>query len=190
MLSAILRMVDCKGSVSIDGRDTRTVPRELLRSRITTITQDGLRLKAPLRFNMYPFDGERPSDNEIMKTLRSVNLWAHVEARGGLDANYTAMRFSASQKQLVFIARGILHQAKTGNKIVMIDEVTSSMATDAEPEVQRLIDVAFNGCTILVVSHRPESFHTAESVLRFKFGVLDSVLHRQSNGDFAEVETE
>ncbi|KAJ4147018.1 hypothetical protein LMH87_001571 [Akanthomyces muscarius] len=167
VLSAILRMVDCNGSVSIDGRDTRTVPRELLRSRITTITQDGLRLKAPLRFNMYPFD-----------------------ARGGLDANYTAMRFSASQKQLVYIARGILHQAKTGNKIVMIDEVTSSMATDAEPELQRLIDVAFNSCTILVVSHRPESFQTAESVLRFKFGVLDSVLYRQSNGDFAEVETE
>lgn len=180
-------MVDCTGSVSIDGRDTRTVPRELLRSRITTITQDGLRLKAPLRFNMYPFDGERPSDDEIIEALRSVNIWAHVAARGGLDANYSTMRFSTSQKQLVFIARGILHQAKTGNKIVMMDEVTSSMATDAEPELQRLIDVSFNGCTILVVSHRPESFQTADGVLRLKSGQLDTVLRRRSNGDLVEV---
>ncbi|OAQ97694.1 hypothetical protein LLEC1_03571 [Akanthomyces lecanii] len=187
VLSAVLRMVDCTGSVSIDGRDTRTVPRELLRSRITTITQDGLRLKAALRFNMYPFDGGRPSDDEIIEALRSVSIWAHVAARGGLDANYSAMRFSTSQKQLFFIARGILHQAKTGNKIVMIDEVTSSMATDAEPELQRLIDASFNGCTILVVSHRPESFQTADGVLRLKSGQLDTVLRRRSNGDLVEV---
>lgn len=183
-------MVDCTGSISIDGRDIRTVPREVLRSRITTITQDGLRLKAPLRFNMYPFDGGRPSDEEIIAALHSVNIWAHAEARGGLDASYSAMRFTTSQKQLVFIARGILHQAKTGNRIVMIDEVTSSMATDAEPELQRLIDVAFKGCTILVVSHRPESFQTADAVFRFRSGVLDSVLHRQSDGDLAELATE
>lgn len=183
-------MVECTGSISIDGRDTRTVPREILRSRITTITQDGLRLKAPLRFNMYPFDGERPSDEKIIETLRSVNIWAHVEARGGLDANYSAMRFTTSQKQLVFIARGILHQAKTGNKIVMIDEVTSTMAMDAEPEMQRLVDVAFKGCTILVVSHRPESFQTADRVFRFKFGLLDSVLRRQSDGELAEAATD
>ncbi|OAA34170.1 ABC transporter, transmembrane domain, type 1 [Beauveria brongniartii RCEF 3172] len=167
VLSAILRLVDCTGSISIDGHDIRMVPREFLRSKITTITQDGLRLKASLRFNLFPFEGEKPSDDDMIGILQDVQLWTHVHLNGGLDADYSRMRFSSGQKQLMFLARGILHQAKTNNKIVMIDEVTSSLALDTEDDIQGLIDECFAGCTIILVSHRMESFNTVDGVLKF-----------------------
>ncbi|KAM3468119.1 hypothetical protein MY5147_008259 [Beauveria neobassiana] len=167
VLSAMLRLVDCTGSISIDGHDIRRVPHEFLRSKITTITQDGLRLKASLRFNLFPFDSEKPSDEDMIGTLQDVQLWTHVRLNGGLDADYSSMRFSSGQKQLMFLARGILHQAKTGNKIVMIDEVTSSLALDTEDDIQALIDECFEGCTIILVSHRMESFNTVDGVLKF-----------------------
>ncbi|TQV90796.1 multidrug resistance protein MDR [Cordyceps javanica] len=186
VISALLRMVDYTGSISIDGLDTRRVPRELLRSRITTIPQDGLRLNESLRFNLYPFAGERPSDDEMIGALQTVGVWNHARANGGLDANYFKLEFSKGQKQLIFLARAILHQRKTGNRIVLMDEVTSSMAEDAEPELQRLIDVAFSGCTIVMVSHRIESFQTADVILRFSSGKIERVLRRRSNGSLVE----
>ncbi|KAJ6780152.1 hypothetical protein PWT90_01968 [Aphanocladium album] len=187
IISAVLRMVDTTGSISIDGLDTRHIPLELLRSRITTITQDGLRLNDSLRFNLYPFLGDRPSDDEMISALQSVEIWDHARLNGGLDADYFKIGFSTGQKQLMFLARGILHQKITHNKIVVIDEVTSSLATDLEPQLQHLIDVSFNGCTIIMVSHRKESFTTADGVLQFKLGQLNRVLRRRSNGDFVEV---
>lgn len=189
VLATILRMVEYTGSISIDGRNTRDVPRELLRSRITTITQEGLRLKATLRFNMYPFEGSRPTDDEIIDALRRVDLWDHATRNGGLDAQYSTIRFSTAQKQLMFLARGILHQSTTGTKIVMIDEVTSNLALDMERNMQRIIDQAFAGCTIILVSHRRESFMTTDFVLRFRSGKLYSMMRRrQSTGGWVEVE--
>ncbi|KAJ6789510.1 hypothetical protein PWT90_07170 [Aphanocladium album] len=118
ILSAILRMVNSTGSISIDGLDTREVPLQILRSRITSVTQDGLRLNESLRFNMYPFTGQPPSDDEIIAALESVDIWNHAHLNGGLDANYFKIGFSTGQKQLMFLARGILHQKMTRNKIV------------------------------------------------------------------------
>ncbi|OAA80128.1 ABC transporter, transmembrane domain, type 1 [Akanthomyces lecanii RCEF 1005] len=189
VLATILRMVEYAGSISIDGRNTRDVPRELLRSRITTITQEGLRLKATLRFNMYPFEGSRPSDDEIIDALRRVELWDHANRNGGLDAQYSTIRFTTAQKQLMFLARGILHQSTAGTKIVMIDEVTSSLTLDMERNMQRIIDQAFAGCTILLVSHRRESFLTTDFVLRFRSGQLYSMMRRRSStGGWVEVQ--
>ncbi|KAJ3495797.1 hypothetical protein NLG97_g3135 [Lecanicillium saksenae] len=176
LISTLLRMVDYTGNISIDGIDIRTIPQDLLRSRITSISQDGLRLKESLRFNMFPFDGTQPTDNDIISVLESVDLWTHAERNGGLDADYTKMGFSTGQKQLMFLARGILHQSQTKNKIVLIDEVTSSMTIDAEAGLQRLIDASFQGCTILLVSHRVESFDSVNRVLRFRMGKLDAEL--------------
>lgn len=180
-------MVDHTGSVSIDGRNTKHLPRELLRSRITSITQDGLRIKATLRFNMYPFDGVQPTDEMIIDALQQVDIWNHVQLNGGLDTQYSKIRFSTTQKQLMFLARGILHQSVTGNKIVMIDEVTSSLPLDIEDDVQDIIDHAFFGCTILLISHRIESFYSADYVLRFQSAQLFSVVAQDGSGGWAEV---
>lgn len=189
MVATILRMVEYTGSISIDGRNTRDVPRELLRSRITTITQEGLRLKATLRFNMYPFEGAQPTDDDIINALRRVDIWDHAHLNGGLDAQYSAIRFTTAQKQLMFLARGILHQSTAATKIVLIDEVTSSLALDRERSMQTIIDEAFAGCTILLVSHRRESFLTTDYVLRFRSGQLYSRLRRRnSTGEWVEVE--
>lgn len=183
MLSTLLRMVDYTGSISIDGRDTRTVPRELLRSRITTMTQNGLQLTATLRFNLYPYEGPLPSDEEMIDVLRRVNLWDHANAHGGLNSDYAKIRFSVAQKQLMFLARAILHQATLKTKILMVDEATSTMTVDMEEHMQRLIDESFAGCTILMISHRTESFKSADVVLQFDTGRLHTVLRRGSNGE-------
>lgn len=154
---AILRMVDFTGAISIDGRDTRTISRELLRSRITTLTQDGVELKGSVRFNIYPYAGPKPHDREVVSFLETLGIWDPIERNGGLDGDIANLSFSVSNRQLFFLARSILHNNTMKTKIVLMDEVTSAMDADADEQLRELIDKAFAGCTILQIAHREDS---------------------------------
>ncbi|KAJ4154886.1 hypothetical protein LMH87_000159 [Akanthomyces muscarius] len=187
-LSSILRIVDQTGSISIDGLDTQTIPLEPFRSRITTMTQDGLRIDTSLRFNLYPYGGSQPSDEHIISLLQRLYLWIHVTGHGGLNAKYSKMKFTATQMQLVHLARAILHHSTTDSKIVLIDEASSAIAAETEDEFQGLIDDFFIDCTLIVVSHSTHVLNSADLLLQFDGGMLDKVLRRRANGRLVEVD--
>lgn len=176
----ILRMIEFTGNVSIDGYDTKNVPRQLLRERITTLTQDGVELRGSIRFNLFPFVGPKPDDELITSTLQSVGLWEHIECHGGLDSNIAEMRFSASQKQLLFLARGILHHKEAKTKIVLMDEATSAMDHDATADLRVLLDATFADCTVLQIAHREDAFRHVDVAVRLHSGGLESVVRKQA----------
>ncbi|KAJ3496257.1 hypothetical protein NLG97_g2789 [Lecanicillium saksenae] len=175
LFMTILRLADFNGTVSIDGRNSKTIAREMLRQRITTLTQEGLELKGSFRSNIYPFAGTKPSDDEIIAILRSLGLENHVSRHGGLDIDFAAMCFSVSQKQLICLARGILHQQTQHTRIVLIDEATSAMDDDANTELQDLLAEAFAECTVLQISHRENSLQAADVLLKLDAGRVVSL---------------
>ncbi|ATY58701.1 ABC multidrug [Cordyceps militaris] len=172
LLMAILRMVDFTGTISIDGRNSRSVPREFLRSRITTMTQEGVQLKGSVRFNLYPFAGPKPDDSLVTSTLQSVGLLHHIDRHGGLDKVISSMRFSVSQKQLLFLARGILHHKTMKTSIVIMDEATSAMDNGTDDMLQELLGDAFAACTVLQIAHRDETFRDLDVRIRLDLGQL------------------
>lgn len=175
----ILRMAEFSGTIRLDGQNTKTVARETLRQRIITLTQDGVELKGSLRFNLYPFADPKPSDDAIMATLQSLGLEDQVTRHGGLDGDMVDMRFSVSQKQLFFLARGILHQQTMKTGLVLMDEATSAMDSDANIELQQLLDTAFADCTVLQIAHRPDSFRGADVLIKLDSGRLVNIERRQ-----------
>ncbi|KAJ3496798.1 hypothetical protein NLG97_g2398 [Lecanicillium saksenae] len=175
MFMTVLHMTDFKGTLSIDGKDTKTVDREKIRQRITTLTQDGVELRGPLRFNVYPFGGEIPDDETIMDTLQSLGLEEQVVGHGGLDGDMVDMCFSVSQKQLFFLARGILHHQTMKTRIILMDEATSAMDSDANTHLQELFDEKFGNCTVLQISHRPDSFRAADLHVKLESGKVINV---------------
>ncbi len=173
-------MIECSGTIRIDGRDISTVPREALRSRITTLTQDGVEVEQSVRFNMYPFNGHKPpSDEAILDLLNQVGLREYVQSHGGIDAEMTSMKFSPGQKQLFFVARGILHHQNVGSKIVMMDEATSSMDYGVDKEIQKLIDEHLKDCTIVLIAHRLHSLDNADVVVELEAGKVVGVTRRK-----------
>ncbi|KAJ3496549.1 hypothetical protein NLG97_g2579 [Lecanicillium saksenae] len=175
MLMTLLRMTEFTGTVRIGGQDSRTISREVLRSRITTLTQDGVELKGSVRFNLYPFLGTQPEEDLITSTLQSVGIWDHISQHGGIDKNLSSMEFSVSQKQLLFLARGILHQKTLNTKIVIMDEATSAMDNQIDDTLQELLDKTFAGCTILQIAHRADTFRNIGLQIRLEHGQLVSV---------------
>lgn len=178
-------MVDFSGQICIDGLDIASVPREHLRSKITALTQDGVELKASLRFNMYPFAGPIPDESEMISILELAGLWHHVENHGGLDEDLAKMCFSASQRQVFFVARAILHQKTAKTTIVLIDEATSAMSKEGDRHVQKIMDEAFVGCTVLQIAHHPDWLADVNTKLRMQFGKLVS-LERLDKGQWVQ----
>lgn len=187
LLLSVLNLLDFRGSISIDDREIRRIPRQLLRSRITVMTQDGLELLGSVRFNMDPFDPAlRPrafilTDAMLTGILQRVGLWDHIERCGGLDARFSAMGFSYGQKKLFQLARAMLHKQIMRTKIIIIDEGAPN--DEVEAHMRQVMQEAFTGCTILMVSHHPTLFERADFIVTMDRGKATIYEHnRQLRG--------
>ncbi|KAJ6785363.1 hypothetical protein PWT90_03238 [Aphanocladium album] len=189
VILAVLRMVDYTGNISIDGRDIKSISRKLLRSKITTVTEDGITLTGSVRLNLDPYfvTDERFSDDDLISMLTRVRLWDIVRRRGGLDADISRMKFSKSHLQLLNLGRGALHKRRAGTRIVLIDEATSSLDADTEFQMSDFMDGEFAGATVLIVAQRLQCFETADTVLMMREGRVDSVLRQdEDTGEWYE----
>lgn len=151
---ALLNLMEFSGSINIDGRGIKTIPRHILRSRITTMTQEGVEFKGTIRMNIFPFTITPPPDDEIIATLGRVGIWEHINRHGGLHADIVNAGLSHGQKQLLFLARAILHQRSMKTKIVLVDEATSSLDSETDATMQELMAEAFANCTVVTIAHQ------------------------------------
>lgn len=173
LLLALLNFVDYAGNILIDGVEIRTVPHETLRERITTIPQDAVEMAGSVRYNLFPWeakDGRLPRDKLMINILTRLDLWSKIEERGGLDAELIGLELSVGQRQLMSIARAAIHHIHTKSKIALMDEVTSQMDSDTARLAQDLMDDAFQGCTMIIVAHRDDSFVNMDAILRLDTG--------------------
>lgn len=172
MFLSLLHMLEFGGSISIDDRDIKTIPRHTLRSQLTTMAQDGLELMDTIRVNVYPYGGKQPDEDAIISTLQLVGIWDHIERHGGLNAKITEARLSHGQKQLLFLARAILHQSTAQTRIVLVDEATSSLDPETDDAIQKLMTEAFADCTVLAIAHKTDYLKQADVTIEFESGKL------------------
>ncbi|KAJ5217855.1 P-loop containing nucleoside triphosphate hydrolase protein [Penicillium citrinum] len=149
LVSTILRLLDLNsGSILIDGIDISRVSRSLIRSRLNTIPQEAFFLHGSIRLNANP-EGNA-SDATIIEALKEVNLWSHIESKGGLDEEMSDDLLSHGQQQLFCLARAL---CKSG-EIIIMDEATSSVDSETDKLMQQVIRTHFKDQTIIVIAHK------------------------------------
>jgi len=147
------------GTIVIDGIYLKTIPREIIRTRLVAVPQDPFLLSGSIRLNADP-TGNIP-DDLIIAAMTKVKLWDILEARGGLDADTTTKSLSKDQQQLFCLGAALL---RTGSKILILDEATSSMDIETDQLIQELIRVEFKDHTIITVAHRLQTIVDSDRV--------------------------
>jgi len=94
---------------------------------------------------MDPF--EEKTDDEVRRCLANAKLSAQKLS----DAVETGGRnFSAGERQLLALARTLLHR----RKIVVLDEPTANVDTETDNAVQEMLRKEFADSTLLCIAHR------------------------------------
>lgn len=165
--------MDYTGSIQIDGIELSSVAPDTLRSRVTTITQDRIKLDSSVRDNIIPEEiclskEKRTADSVVFEALGQVGLSDRFT--GQLDAPMTDIGLSAGQQQQFNIARAIIHHQRMNSKAVLMDEPTSSLGSDEDAAMQAVMARVFADCTVITVTHRQEAVQNRQIVVELENG--------------------
>eukprot|EP00127_Corallochytrium_limacisporum_P002428 Clim_evm69s119 gene=Clim_evmTU69s119 len=136
------------GCVLLDGVNINSIPLTQLRSCIAVITQDALFFSGTVRKNLDPFD--EFDDLALVRRLEDVGV---MDANGfSLDTKVeeNGRNISAGQKQLVCLARAMLHQPS----VIVMDEVTSHVDPTTEQLISTALRTYFADSTVIQIAHR------------------------------------
>lgn len=104
-----------------------------------------------------------------------------------MELNEDASNVSQGQKQLLTIARAIL----ADNRILILDEATSSVDTRTEVRIQKALDNLTRGRTSFIIAHRLSTIRDADMILVMKDGdIAEQGNHEEllaKNGFYAEL---
>ncbi|KAL7950242.1 P-loop containing nucleoside triphosphate hydrolase protein [Trichoderma barbatum] len=172
LLLALLRLLNpSSGTLTIDSILLSTIPRETIRSRIITVSQDQFVLPGSIRHNIDPSTSY--TEEAIVEALRAVDLWGVVDSRGGLDATFEEDMLSHGQKQLFFLARAVLR--KDCGKVVLLDEASSSLDKESEQMVRTTINTHFKYHTVISIAHHLETILDFDRVVVMEKGCVAEV---------------
>ena len=93
-----------------------------------------------------------------------------------MELNEDASNVSQGQKQLLTIARAIL----ADNRVLILDEATSSVDTRTEERIQKAMDNLMEGRTSFIIAHRLSTIKNADLILVMKEGdIIEQGSHEE-----------
>jgi subfamily B ATP-binding cassette protein MsbA len=171
LVNLIPRFYDVnEGRILIDSYDIRDVSLQSLRSQIAIVTQQTILFNDTVKNNIAYGDIERTED-DIINAAKAANAHDFImRLPNGYDANIGELgtKLSGGEKQRLSIARALLKNAP----ILILDEATSSLDTEAEIEVQDALDNLMRGRTTLVIAHRLSTVRNADRIIALVNGEI------------------
>lgn len=169
----VLRLYDPTGGrVLYDGVDVRTFQQASYRQMFGVVSQESLLFNATVRENIAY---GRPIDDEQVQ--RAAHIANADEFITRLPDGYATLvgdrgiRLSGGQRQRIAIARAIYAQPA----VLVLDEATSSLDTQAEYQVQQAIDRVLEHTTALVIAHRLSTIVNADKIVVLNQGQIEAV---------------
>ena len=189
IINLLMRFYDVdEGGIYVDGHEIRQLSRASLRRAFAMVLQDTWLFEGTVRENLV-YNNEGVSDVKIMEACKAVGLHHFIRTLPhGYDTVLNdQVNLSQGQKQLLTIARAIL----ADNRILILDEATSSVDTRTEARIQKAMNNLMKGRTSFVIAHRLSTIRDADLILVMKDGdIIEQGRHEQlleKNGFYAEL---
>ena len=169
MVKLLMRYYDVnKGSIQIDGHDVRDFNRKELREMFGMVLQDTWLFSGTIMENIR-YGRLDATDEEVIAAAKAAHVHKFIMQQPGgyqMVLNEETSNISQGQKQLLTIARAIL----ADNRILILDEATSSVDTRTEIQIQKAMDALMEGRTSFVIAHRLSTIRDADLILVMKDG--------------------
>ena len=178
LFSLLLRFNTAQsGRVLLDGRDLSDLRASELRKAIALVPQQSAVFSGTVA-EAIAF-GRPASLEQIQAAARLANADGFIEALlDGYQARVEerGSNFSGGQLQRLAIARAVLGDPA----VLLLDEATSALDAESEQAVQRGLDQAMAGRTVLVIAHRLSTVQEADSIVVLEHGqIVDQGNHDQ-----------
>ena len=163
LVNLTLRFFDPdRGVVAIDGQDIKHVTVHSRRDAIALVTQDPVLFDDTIRANIAY--GAKPVDES--QVIQAAKAAAAHDFIMGLPKGYDTRvgeaggLLSGGERQRIAIARAIYKDAP----ILLLDEPTSSLDSEAEAKVQAALEELMRGRTVLMIAHRLSTVKKADLI--------------------------
>lgn len=190
MVKLLMRFYDVNdGAILVDGHDIRDFNRQELRDAFGMVLQDTWLFQGTIMENIR-YGRLDATDEEVIAAARAAHAHHFIQTLPGgydMELNEDASNVSQGQKQLLTIARAIL----ADNRILILDEATSSVDTRTEIRIQKALDNLMKGRTSFIIAHRLSTIRNADLILVMRDGdIVEQGTHEEllaRNGFYAEL---
>lgn len=169
LINLLMRFYDVnKGSISVSGKDIRSLRRKNLRSGYGMVLQDTWLQSGTVRDNIRMGKPDA-TDEEIIEAAKAAHSHSFImRLKDGYDTliGEDGGNLSQGQKQLLCITRVMLCLPP----MLILDEATSSIDTRTEIRIQKAFALMMTGRTSFIVAHRLSTIRSADVILVMKDG--------------------
>lgn len=190
MVKLLMRFYDVNsGEILVDGYNVKDFNRHDLREAFGMVLQDTWLFKGSIMENIR-YGRLDATDEEVIAAAKAAHAHHFITTLPdgyNMELNEDASNVSQGQKQLLTIARAIL----ADNKIMILDEATSSVDTRTEVRIQKAMDNLMKGRTSFIIAHRLSTIKNADLILVMKDGdIIEQGNHEEllaANGFYADL---
>ena len=169
VINLLMRFYDVdSGSISVDGKDVRSITRHSLRASYGMVLQDTWLRAGTVRENI-AFGKDDATDDEVIAAAKAAHAHSFIKRlKDGYDTviGEGGDGLSQGQKQLICISRVMLALPP----MLILDEATSSIDTRTEMRIQRAFSDMMRGRTSFIVAHRLSTIREADVILVMRDG--------------------
>ena len=190
LINLLMRFYDIDaGKIYVSGHDVKEITKDSLRANFGMVLQDTWLKSGTIAENI-AYGKPEATRAEIIEAAKAAHAHGFIKRMSdGYDTviSEDGGNLSQGQKQLLTIARAIL----ADNKILILDEATSSVDTRTEIEIQKAMDNLMKGRTSFVIAHRLSTIRDADLILVMKDGdIIEQGNHEEllaKNGFYANL---
>ena len=191
VISLVPRFYDpSEGQILIDGQDIAGVTKSSLRKHLAYVSQQPYLFEGTIRDNIR-YGREDATDAEIETAAKLAYAHDFILAQPlGYDTpvGENGVTLSGGQRQRLSIARALVRNAP----ILLLDEATSALDTESEAAVQKALEEAMSGRTVVVIAHRLSTIVKADKIIVMQEGKIaeegtHDMLAQRRNGLYARL---
>jgi ABC-type multidrug transport system fused ATPase/permease subunit len=167
-----------RGEVAVDGYDVASVTQESLRRQIGIVPQDPFLFSGTIEENIR-YGNTEASHEEVIAVAKAAgahDFISHLEQGYNTPVGERGGNLSAGQRQFICLARAIL----ANPPILILDEATSSVDTNAERLMQKSLRRLTKDRTCLIIAHRLSTVTNADRIIVLDQGrIAESGTHKE-----------